>query len=139
MFSSIFLTDLDTAWKVSKYGVFMVRIFLYSDQKKLRKSPYSEYSVNLRIQIEYRKIRTRKISVSGHFSRSGIQFWLWWFDVNLGVSKWFWKNCSWSVRSANNLKQNGQKEFKKKSLTTFCFQGRRTIKRKYSYWRICCI
>ena len=25
-----------TAWKLSKYGVFLVRIFLYSDQKKFR-------------------------------------------------------------------------------------------------------
>ena len=31
----------------------------------------SFYSVNLRIQSEYRKIRTRKNSVFGHFSRSG--------------------------------------------------------------------
>ena len=30
------------------------------------------YGVNLRIQSEYRKIRTRKNSVFGHFSRSGI-------------------------------------------------------------------
>ena len=29
------------------------------------------YEVNLRIQFEYRKKRTRKISVFGHFSRSG--------------------------------------------------------------------
>ena len=36
---------------------FLVRIFLYSE-------------VNLQIQFEYRKIWTRKNSVSGHFSRS---------------------------------------------------------------------
>ena len=29
------------------------------------------YSVNLRIQSKYEKIRARKISVFGHFSRSG--------------------------------------------------------------------
>ena len=52
--------DITTAWKVSKYGVF---------------SGPSEYggllckSVNIRIQSEYRKIRTRKNSIFGHFSR----------------------------------------------------------------------
>ena len=30
------------------------------------------YKVNLRIQSEYRKIRTRNNSVFGHFSRSGM-------------------------------------------------------------------
>ena len=37
-----------------------------------RKSPYS---VNLRIQSEYRKIRTRKIFILGHFVRSGSKHW----------------------------------------------------------------
>ena len=37
------------------------------------------------------------------------------------VSKWFWKICSWSVRSINNLKRNGQKQFKKKLRTNFFF------------------
>lgn len=32
--------------------------------------------------------------------------------------KWFWKICSRSGRSTNNLKRNGQKQFKKKSLTS---------------------
>ena len=45
---------------------FLVRIFLYSDWTRI-------YSVNLRIQSEYRKIRTRKKSVSGHFLRSVIR------------------------------------------------------------------
>ena len=39
--------------------LFLVRIFLYSD-----------YEVNLRIQSEYREIRTRNNSVFGQFSRS---------------------------------------------------------------------
>ena len=30
--------------------------------------------------------------------------------------KWFWKICSRSGRSTNNLKRNGQKQFKKKLL-----------------------
>ena len=56
----------NTAWKMSKYRVF-------SD-------PYCPvfglnaeiYGVNLRFQSEYRKIRTRKNSVFGHFLRSVI-------------------------------------------------------------------
>ena len=43
---------------------FLVRIFLYSD--------WIEICVNLRVQSEYRKIRTRNKSVFGHFSRSAI-------------------------------------------------------------------
>ena len=41
--------------------LFLVHIFLYLEI----------YSVNFRIQSEYRKIRTRNNSVFGHFSRSG--------------------------------------------------------------------
>ena len=50
--------DFDiTAWKVSKYGVIP--------------SPYFRISgVNLRIQSEYRKLRTRNNFVFGHFPRS---------------------------------------------------------------------
>ena len=40
---------------MSEYGVF---------------SEYGDLLVNLRIQSEYREIRTRKNSVFGHFSRS---------------------------------------------------------------------
>ena len=42
---------------------FLVCIFLYSDCTEI-------YSINLCIQSEYKKIRTRKNSVFGHFSRS---------------------------------------------------------------------
>ena len=53
-----------TAWKVSKYGVFSSPCFpVFGLNTEL-------YSVNLRIPSEYRKIRTRKISVLGHFFRS---------------------------------------------------------------------
>ena len=41
---------------------FLVRIFLHSNWKI--------YGANLFIQSEYRKIRTRKNSLFGHFSRS---------------------------------------------------------------------
>ena len=47
---------------------FLVRTFLYSDWIQ------EIYEVNLRIQSEYRKIRTRKNSVFGHFSRN-VSFW----------------------------------------------------------------
>ena len=53
-----------TAWKVSKYGVFSGLYFpVFGLNTEI-------YSVNLRIQSEYRKIRTRNNSVFGHFSRS---------------------------------------------------------------------
>ena len=59
--------ELDTAWKVSKYGVSF--------------GPYfSVFALNteryFRIQSEYRKIRTRNNSVFGHFSRSVNLTWL---------------------------------------------------------------
>ena len=54
-----------------------------------------------------------------HPWRIRIQFGLWWFNINLGVSKWFWEIFSWSVKSINNLKRNTQKEINNKSLTTF--------------------
>ena len=53
-----------TAWKVSKYGVFSgpyLPVFALNTEI---------YRVNLRIQSEYKKIRTRNNSVFGHFSRS---------------------------------------------------------------------
>ena len=53
-----------TTWKVSKYGVFSGPYFPVSGLNT------EIYSVNLYIQYEYRKIRTRKYSVFGHFSRS---------------------------------------------------------------------
>ena len=43
--------------------LFLVRIFLYSDWIR-------RFTINLRIQSEDRKIRTRNNSVFGHFSRS---------------------------------------------------------------------
>ena len=55
---------LITALKVSKYGVFSGRYFpTFGLNTKV-------YCLNLRIQSEYGKIRTRKNSVFGHFSRS---------------------------------------------------------------------
>ena len=73
-----------TAWKVSKYGVFMVRIFPYSDWIRSFSGQYFPvfglnteiYDVNLRIQSEYEKIWIRESSVFRHFSRSDSFFFL---------------------------------------------------------------
>ena len=64
----IFLTLSDfvtpTARKVSKYGVFSGPYFpVFGVNMEI-------YRVNPRTQSEYRKIRTRKYSIFGHFSRS---------------------------------------------------------------------
>ena len=60
---------LYTAWKVSKSGVISGPYFPVFELNT------EIYSVNLRIQSEYRKIRIRKNSVFGHFSRSDTIFW----------------------------------------------------------------
>ena len=59
-----FCTWTFTAWKVPRYGVFSCPYFLAFGLNTER------YRVSLRIQSEYGKIRTRKNSVFGHFSRS---------------------------------------------------------------------
>ena len=53
-----------TAWKVSKYEVISGPYFpVFGLNTEI-------YELNLHIQSEYRKIRTRNNSVFGHFSRS---------------------------------------------------------------------
>ena len=48
------LTDIHTSWQVSKYGTFSGLYFpLFGLNTEI-------YGINLRIQSEYRKIRTRK-------------------------------------------------------------------------------
>ena len=55
----IYMTDI--AWKVSIYGVFCGLYFpMFGLNKEI-------YSVNLRIQSEYKKIRTRKNFIFGYF------------------------------------------------------------------------
>ena len=54
----------DTAWKLSIYRVFSDPYFPAFGMNT------GIYRVNLRIQSKYGKIRTRKNSVFGHFSRS---------------------------------------------------------------------
>ena len=67
---------------MSKYGVFFGPYFpVFGLNREI-------YSVNLRIQSEYRKIRIRKNSVFGHFSRSVTT------TENLWFSDDFWGNRS---------------------------------------------
>ena len=54
-------------WKVSKYEAFLVCIFWLNIILRLN---MVTYGINFSIQSEYQKIRNRKISVFGHFSRS---------------------------------------------------------------------
>ena len=55
---------LSTVWKVSKYGVFAGPYFsVFGLNTEI-------YGVNLRIQYEYGKMRIRKNSAFGNFSRS---------------------------------------------------------------------
>ena len=71
-----------TAWKVTKYGVFSGPYFLVFGLNT------EIYGVNLRIQSEYRKIRTRKNSVFGHFSRS-----VWLLQAsNFGKAETLWNS-----------------------------------------------
>ena len=60
--------DRDLREKCPDMELFLVRIFLYSDW--IQRDTLYLYGVNLRIQSEYRRIRTRNNSVFGHFSRS---------------------------------------------------------------------
>ena len=60
--------DRDLREKCPDMELFLVRIFLYSDW--IRRDILYLYGVNIRIQSEYRRIRTRNNSVFGHFSRS---------------------------------------------------------------------
>ena len=58
----------DTTWKVFKYIIFSGPYFpVFGLNMEI-------YSVNIRIQSEYRKIR-RKNSVSGPFSRNVVGIW----------------------------------------------------------------
>ena len=86
-----FTLDTFTAWKASKYRVISGSYFPVFRLNTQR------YSVSLRIQSEYRKIRTRNNSVFGHFSRSiSILFWkkLW--------CKWLQRVCILLVKIESN-------------------------------------
>ena len=89
--SWFFCFEANTAWKVSKYGVIFAPYFPVFGLNKER------YSLSLRIQSEYRKIRTRNNSVFEHFSRS--------------VSH----DCFWNER----LKRNKSKKINKKDVRLY--------------------
>ena len=67
--------------------LFVVRIFLYA-------------AVNLRIQAAYRKIRTRKNSVFGHFSRTGYVL----QSLCSRISKGLMNTGGWFVALFSNFK-----------------------------------
>ena len=89
------LKRIFTAWKVSKYGVFSGQYFpVFGLNAEI-------YGVNLRIQSEYRKIRTRKNAVCGRFLRSNCgnnikNFWYYshenkWIISRKIVRLFFWR------------------------------------------------
>ena len=59
----VFFLNFSTAWKVPKYGVFSGPYFPVFELNT------EIYSVNLRIQSEYKEIRTRKSFVFGTFTK----------------------------------------------------------------------
>ena len=114
-FSSQHLFDFNhTAWKVSKYGVFFFGPYFPAFRLNTER-----YSVSLRNQPECRKIRTRKNSVFGHFSRSVtnlcyissiINFWT-------SIRNWYWV-CSFRRRMQNPV-EDLRWSFLRKLLTFF--------------------
>ena len=60
----IFCYNTVSAWKVSKYGV------IFGPHFPVFRLNTEIYGVNRSIQSEYKKMRTRNNSVSGHYSRS---------------------------------------------------------------------
>ena len=70
------MLETSTEWKVSKYGVIFGPYFpVFGLNTEI-------YEVNLRIQSECKKIRTKNNSVFGHFSRSVYRF-----KTNLGIGQ----------------------------------------------------
>ena len=77
----------NTAWKMPKYRVFSGPYFPVPGLNT------EIYGVNLRFQSEYRKIRTRKNSALGHFSRTGT-------DPEIWKKEW-WRRFGIQVKSLN--------------------------------------
>ena len=88
---------LNTAWKVSKYGVFSGPYFPAFGLNTER------YGLSLRIQSECGKIRTRKNSVVGHFSRvkgSGflkkvLRCFIWFIFSQRTTARCYSEICGW--------------------------------------------
>ena len=88
------------AWKVSKYGVFSGPYFPTFGLNT------EVYSVNLRIQSKCRKIRTRKNSLFGHFSRStsdGDNTIFTYYPTKI-LSQWYVCKGFWKIARHRNLK-----------------------------------
>ena len=73
--------EVAIAWKVSKYEVIFGVYF------HIFRLNTETYSVNVRIQSEYRKIRTRNNSILGHFSCSVYVYYLQLFGMD-NISNW---------------------------------------------------
>ena len=67
---------INTAWKVSVFGVFQVRIFSHSDWIR-RDNPYlSVFGLNMeRFELWMRENTNLKVTEYGHFSHSEICHW----------------------------------------------------------------
>ena len=110
-------TIIHTAWIVSKYRVFSgpyFPVFVLNTEI---------YGVNLRIQCKYKKIRTRKNSVFGHFSHSDkllIPISLKLFVQSIQPSrvqvKWFKNKLQQQYCTSFREKQVKKKETKRKTL-----------------------
>ena len=98
-----------TAWKVSVYGVFSGPFFpVFGLNMEI-------YSVNLRIQFEYRKIRNSKNSLSGQFSRSDRP----------------------SGKMTGTKKRNQAKMERAKNLWSFsCYEKSLISRRETGYWAL---
>ena len=102
-----------TAWKASRYGVISGPYFpAFGMNTEI-------YFVNLLIQSEYRKIRTRNNSVFGHFSCSDeIQVWI------CGLWNWWWKHTYFFTiiltDLSKNVGRNGWVVFKNSKVHFIC-------------------
>ena len=92
------MANNDTAWKVSKCGVFCGPYFPEFGLNTER------YSVSLHIQSKCGKIRTRKNSVFGHFSRSvKTMIWKKWKDISKDEK---WKDISKDEEKRANFRKS---------------------------------
>ena len=85
-----------TAWKVSKYEVFSGPYFPAFELNMER------YEISLRIQSECGKIRTRKNSVFGHFSRSEITIFAKRSISDVWLTTWLGSECSSAFTSSDD-------------------------------------
>ena len=96
LFEICALGILITAWKLSKYGVISGPNFPAFELNT------EIYGVNLRTLSKYRKIRTRKNSVFGHFLRSEK------LNLKRTIKKSIFskQNSEWQIKSLNHSQNN---------------------------------